>query len=100
MNHNNFDVVNMAKEENELFQTVFTVLLGGGEKCGVCGKSVYAAERQEAGKIIYHKLCFKCSECKMSLKLNNYAQADKVLYCKKHYQEIVVAKNTQSTNVY
>uniref|UniRef100_K1QML1 Cysteine and glycine-rich protein 3 n=1 Tax=Magallana gigas TaxID=29159 RepID=K1QML1_MAGGI len=70
--------------------------LGGGEKCGICSKSVYAAERIEAGGTPFHKLCFKCSECKMSLKLNTYAQADGILYCKKHYQEIVVAKNTQT----
>ena len=28
--------------------------------------------------------------------LNNYAQADGIIYCKNHYQEFVVAKNTQS----
>ncbi|KAL5012206.1 hypothetical protein ScPMuIL_010757 [Solemya velum] len=69
---------------------------GGAEKCGICQKSVYAAERIEAGNIPFHKLCFKCRECKMSLNLNNYAQADSILYCKKHYQSEVVAKNTQT----
>jgi len=28
--------------------------------------------------------------------LNNYGQAEGVVYCKKHYQEEVVAKNTQT----
>jgi hypothetical protein len=65
------------------------------EKCVTCGKSVYAAERMEAGGRIYHKLCFKCSVCKMTLNLNNYAQSDGVLYCKNDYQKNVVGKNTQ-----
>lgn len=69
---------------------------GGADKCGICQKSVYPQEKIEAGGIKFHKLCFKCSECKMSLNLNNYAQADGILYCKKHYQDIVVAKNTQT----
>ncbi|XP_060590773.1 uncharacterized protein LOC132745804 [Ruditapes philippinarum] len=68
---------------------------GGGEKCDICKKSVYANERIEAGKRPFHKLCFKCSICKMTLKLENYAQADGILYCKKHYQQQIVAKNTQ-----
>ena len=38
------------------------------EKCVICTKSVYAAERSEAGGKIYHKNCFKCSQCKLPLK--------------------------------
>ncbi|KAK3599227.1 hypothetical protein CHS0354_012835 [Potamilus streckersoni] len=70
---------------------------GGGEKCTICQKSVYAAERVEAGQNPYHKFCFKCSVdgCKIQLTINNYAQAHGVLYCKKHYNERVVAQNTQ-----
>lgn len=70
---------------------------GGGEKCEICQKSVYAAEKIEAGDRPYHNFCFKCSECKMQLKKENYAQADGILYCKKHFGQKVVAKNTQPT---
>ncbi|KAK7094950.1 uncharacterized protein [Littorina saxatilis] len=69
---------------------------GGGEKCGICQKTVYAQERVEAGNIPFHKLCFKCKTCKMSLNLNNYAQSEGELYCKNHFQSEVVAKNTQT----
>ena len=47
---------------------VFGVQAPPAEKCDVCTKSVYAAERMEAGGRIYHKMCFKCSVCKNSLK--------------------------------
>ncbi|CAH8436266.1 unnamed protein product [Schistosoma mattheei] len=62
------------------------------EKCVRCDKSVYAAERMEAGGNIWHKRCFCCSKCDMLLNLNNYNQSDRVLYCKKHFQEEVLAK--------
>ncbi|XP_013397523.1 pollen-specific protein SF3 [Lingula anatina] len=65
------------------------------EKCTVCAKSVYAAERLEAGKKIFHKLCFKCAVCRMTLTVQNYHQSDGVLFCKKHFQENVVHPNTQ-----
>ncbi|XP_059146479.1 uncharacterized protein LOC131934271 [Physella acuta] len=68
---------------------------GGGDKCGICDKTVYAQEKIEAGGVPFHKQCFKCSHCKMSLNLQNYAQAEKILYCKNHYQSEVVAKNSQ-----
>ncbi|VDL96261.1 unnamed protein product [Schistocephalus solidus] len=49
--------------------------LGGGyapqpklEKCVRCEKTVYAVERVEAGGLIWHKGCFRCSECDMVLK--------------------------------
>ncbi|ELT98647.1 hypothetical protein CAPTEDRAFT_222454 [Capitella teleta] len=67
------------------------------EKCTTCTKSVYAAERMEAGGNIYHKMCFKCTCCKMPLKLNNYQQSEGNLYCKNDYQKEILAKNAQIT---
>ncbi|KAF7258871.1 hypothetical protein EG68_03972 [Paragonimus skrjabini miyazakii] len=66
------------------------------EKCVRCSKPVYANERIEAGDKVWHRLCFRCSVCGMSLNLNNYNQSDQILYCKKHYQDNVLAKNTQT----
>ena len=38
------------------------------EKCETCQKTVYPMERLAADKKIYHKSCFKCSECKATLR--------------------------------
>ena len=38
------------------------------DKCCVCEKTVYAMEKIEADKKIYHKLCFKCTSCNCTLK--------------------------------
>ena len=32
-------------------------------RCGVCGKSVYAAEQIKANNQMYHKTCLKCKTC-------------------------------------
>ncbi|KAK3781756.1 hypothetical protein RRG08_037159 [Elysia crispata] len=68
---------------------------GGGPKCGICDRTVYAQEKIEAGNVSFHQNCFKCSVCNMKLSRQNYAQADTVLFCKKHYQSNVVAQNAQ-----
>jgi hypothetical protein len=38
------------------------------EKCCVCEKTVYAMEKIEADKKVYHKTCFKCTTCNCPLK--------------------------------
>lgn len=52
------------------------------EKCTVCAKSVYAQERLSADEKVFHKACFKCSECKKTLALGNYASMDAKTFCK------------------
>ncbi|UJR21474.1 hypothetical protein I4U23_024558 [Adineta vaga] len=37
-------------------------------KCSACHKTVYAMEKIEADKKVYHKSCFKCMHCKSILK--------------------------------
>jgi len=36
---------------------------GGGAKCAVCSKTVYAAEQVSFDKKVYHAKCIKCSDC-------------------------------------
>ena len=42
------------------------------EECAVCNRAVYAMERLEADKIVYHKTCFKCSVCNKTLRCGEY----------------------------
>ena len=37
------------------------------EDCAVCNKAVYAMERLEVDKTVYHKTCFKCTVCNKTL---------------------------------
>jgi len=80
----NFVTLIVVKYKNEIM-----------EKCDICTKSVYAVERVAAGGRVFHKLCFKCSVCKMTLNINNYSQSEGTLYCKNDFQKHVTGKNTQ-----
>ncbi len=61
--------------------------LGGGNKCAVCAKAVYAADPQFAadGKL-FHKNCFKCLVCKSQLGLSSLAQIEGFCLCKPCYK--------------
>ena len=37
------------------------------DKCSACEKTVYAMEKLEMNKNIYHRGCFKCSHCSARL---------------------------------
>jgi cysteine/glycine-rich protein len=61
---------------------------GGGVKCTICEKTVYAAEQVNYEKKPYHAECFKCTHC--SKKMNGGSDAaayDDKLYCRKCFKE-------------
>eukprot|EP00730_Choanoeca_flexa_P001461 TRINITY_DN10645_c0_g1_i1.p1 TRINITY_DN10645_c0_g1~~TRINITY_DN10645_c0_g1_i1.p1 ORF type:complete len:477 (+),score=104.97 TRINITY_DN10645_c0_g1_i1:253-1683(+) len=61
-------------------------------KCLVCGKSVYAMEKLEADGMLFHKNCFRCSECNRVLKLGNYASQNNVIWCKNCFKQLFKLK--------
>ena len=65
---------------------------GGGDKCAVCGKTAYAAEKLEADGKVYHKTCFKCDQCKKTLKTGNYASLQGKIFCKPHFKQLFKLK--------
>ncbi|CAF2397323.1 unnamed protein product [Rotaria sp. Silwood2] len=65
-------------------------------KCSVCNKTVYAMEKIEADKKIYHKSCFKCMHCKSILKLGNFTANDGQIYCKPHFLQLFAIKGNYS----
>lgn len=62
------------------------------EKCETCKKTVYPMERLAADKKVFHKTCFKCAECKSTLRLGNYAALQGKLYCKPHFKQLFKTK--------
>ncbi|CAF0722776.1 unnamed protein product [Adineta ricciae] len=65
-------------------------------KCSACNKTVYAMEKIEADKKVYHKSCFKCMHCKSILKLGNYTANDGQIYCKPHFLQLFAIKGNYS----
>ncbi|EGD74873.1 LIM-type zinc finger-containing protein [Salpingoeca rosetta] len=62
------------------------------EKCGVCNQAVYAMERLEADKIVYHKKCFRCAECNKAVSLGSFAALHGKVYCKPHFKQLFKLK--------
>lgn len=67
-------------------------------KCHICHKSAYPLERISAGGNDYHKACFKCKVCKLTLNLNNffYDQGTQAVYCKNHVPKATATAVTDS----
>jgi hypothetical protein len=49
--------------------------------------AVYPSERLSVEGKIFHKPCFKCAECKSTLRAGSYAAIEGVYYCKPHYAQ-------------
>ena len=54
------------------------------KKCAACGKTVYPVEELKCLEKIWHKACFKCQVCGMTLNMKNYKGFDKLPYCNAH----------------
>uniref|UniRef100_A0A4W5KT66 LIM and SH3 domain protein 1 n=1 Tax=Hucho hucho TaxID=62062 RepID=A0A4W5KT66_9TELE len=53
--------------------------------CGRCSKMVYPTEKVNCLDKYWHKGCFSCEVCKMTLNMKNYQGFDKKPYCSMHY---------------
>jgi len=53
-------------------------------KCTVCGKTAYPLESVNAIDKVYHKLCFKCDVCGMTLNMKNFKGYQGKIYCFTH----------------
>ncbi|CAB3402941.1 unnamed protein product [Caenorhabditis bovis] len=56
-----------------------------------CGKTVYPIEELKCLDKVWHKLCFKCTICGMTLNMKNYKGYDKKPYCEPHYPKTVAS---------
>lgn len=56
--------------------------------CARCNKTVYPTEKLACLDKIWHKGCFKCDSCDMTLNMKNYKGYKKIPYCNAHYPSI------------
>lgn len=59
-----------------------------GLVCKICEQHVYQMERMLAEKAVYHKRCFRCHQCKIQLRVDNYSSHEGQVYCKAHHRQI------------
>jgi len=60
---------------------------GGGTKCTVCAKTVYAAETVSFDKKPYHSECFKCNTCDKKMTPSGAASFEGTIHCTKCFKE-------------
>ncbi|KAM6951129.1 LIM and SH3 domain protein 1-like [Aplochiton taeniatus] len=53
--------------------------------CGRCNKAVYPTEKINCLDKNWHRGCFSCEVCKMTLNMKNYQGFNKKPYCSMHY---------------
>ncbi|KAJ8364498.1 hypothetical protein SKAU_G00133290 [Synaphobranchus kaupii] len=53
--------------------------------CGRCNRVVYPTEKVNCLDKYWHKGCFSCEICKMTLNMKNYKGFEKRPYCNAHY---------------
>ncbi|KAI5617624.1 LIM and SH3 domain protein 1 [Silurus asotus] len=53
--------------------------------CSRCNKIVYPTEKVNCLDKYWHKGCFSCEVCKMTLNMKNYKGFEKKPYCSQHY---------------
>ncbi|XP_070580726.1 MICAL-like protein 2 isoform X2 [Ptychodera flava] len=59
-----------------------------GDKCAACGKKVYLLERQVVDGKLYHRACFRCRECKSTLRPGTYSILDgNIFECTLHKKD-------------
>ncbi|KAE9556007.1 hypothetical protein FO519_000753 [Halicephalobus sp. NKZ332] len=56
-----------------------------------CGKTVYPLEELKCLDKVWHKQCFKCTVCGMTLNMKNYKGYEKRPYCEPHYPKTVAS---------
>jgi len=57
-------------------------------KCARCEKTVYPIEELKCLDKIWHKGCFKCQECGMTLNMKSYKGFNKSPYCNAHVPQV------------
>ncbi|XP_041860308.1 F-actin-monooxygenase mical1 isoform X2 [Melanotaenia boesemani] len=68
------------------------VLMASSEECYFCSQRVYALERISAEGKFFHRSCFTCHQCGITLRLGGYTfdQNSGRFYCELHSEELLL----------
>ncbi|XP_069121560.1 LIM and SH3 domain protein F42H10.3-like isoform X5 [Argopecten irradians] len=72
------------------------------KQCAKCTKTVFPVEELKCLDKVWHKGCFRCQECNMSLNMKNYKGYNKLPYCNAHYPKTthtVVAETPETRRI-
>ncbi|XP_067449321.1 F-actin-monooxygenase mical1 [Thunnus thynnus] len=80
-------------------ETVSTSMTNS-EECYFCGQRVYVLERISAEGKFFHRSCFTCHECGITLRLGGYTfdQTTGRFYCELHSEELELENGTGTSS--
>ncbi|XP_040912898.1 F-actin-monooxygenase mical1 [Toxotes jaculatrix] len=69
------------------------------EECYFCGQRVYAVERISAEGKFFHRSCFTCHQCGITLRLGGYTfdQTTGRFYCELHSEELELGNGAETS---
>jgi len=59
--------------------------MSANPKCKKCNKTVYPVEAIKGANLTWHKMCFRCKACNITLNLKTHKAHDGWVYCGVHY---------------
>ncbi|XP_047460908.1 F-actin-monooxygenase mical1 [Mugil cephalus] len=76
-----------------------TVLMTNSEECYFCGQRVYVLERISAEGKFFHRSCFTCHQCSITLRHGGYTfdQSTGRFYCELHSEELMLANRAETS---
>ncbi|XP_075229512.1 uncharacterized protein LOC142329075 isoform X17 [Lycorma delicatula] len=60
--------------------------------CAACEKKVYLLEKVETNGKVFHKACFRCTQCGCILRMETYTLNNGQLYCLPHFKQLFIVK--------
>ncbi|XP_024147952.1 F-actin-monooxygenase mical1 isoform X2 [Oryzias melastigma] len=76
-----------------------SVVMANSEECYFCGRRVYVLERISAEGKFFHRSCFTCHKCGITLRLGGYTFDENTgtFYCELHSEELMLANGVEAS---
>ncbi|XP_063924845.1 F-actin-monooxygenase Mical isoform X10 [Zophobas morio] len=86
------NVLHIRSSDSSKAQEKFNGAQVDTSNCRSCGKAVFQMEQIKAEKAVWHKNCFRCTECSKQLNVDTYQSNEGTLYCKPHFKALFAPK--------
>nr|XP_008196129.1 PREDICTED: uncharacterized protein LOC658955 isoform X10 [Tribolium castaneum] len=86
------NVLHIRSSDSSKAQEKFNGAQIDPSNCRSCGKAVFQMEQIKAEKAVWHKNCFRCTECNKQLNVDTYQSNEGSLYCKPHFKALFAPK--------
>ncbi|XP_065166919.1 titin isoform X8 [Atheta coriaria] len=86
------NVLHVRSSDSSKAQEKFNGNQADTSNCKSCGKIVFQMEQMKAERSIWHKNCFRCTECNKQLTVDTYQSHEGTLYCKPHFKALFAPK--------